>query len=293
MIGFGTQALILPQIDSLFAFTILFAAVTAIGAWVGTSGPRMAYAGAQIVLAYDLVNLNRFTITTSLIPARDTVLGIMLGIFSMWLIFDHLWPTSSTDSMRVLFLSTVEELAALDVPIGPLSMKAQLHYLLSTGDRINTQLDRLRNLVDFSVFEPYSQSANDEYLTECIRTLQPQLRCFLLMKTGLLEHRLTSKTAGEEGLLSAVQHRSSDILRATAQTIESGAPLRQMRPEDLAELASSVMATLAHARTAGLADLMVQMQLSASLLDLARDIRIEWQNLAHSYKQQPQPVCVV
>src|SRR6185437_13680696 len=79
VLGLGAEVLILPRIDTLLQFAMLFAFVTSIGAWVATSGPRIAYCGFQIVLAYDLVNLNRFTINTTLIPARDAILGIALG----------------------------------------------------------------------------------------------------------------------------------------------------------------------------------------------------------------------
>ncbi len=95
ILGLGAQIFILPQIDSLAEFALLFAFVIAIGAWAATSSPRLAYLGFQIVLAYDLTNLNRFTLNTSLVPARDAILGIVLGIIAMWLFFDHLWSRSS------------------------------------------------------------------------------------------------------------------------------------------------------------------------------------------------------
>ena len=52
------------------------------GRQLATSGPRIAFVGFQIVLSYGLVNLNKFTINTSLVPSRDAVLGIV----AMWLV---------------------------------------------------------------------------------------------------------------------------------------------------------------------------------------------------------------
>lgn len=222
IIGFATQAILLPQIDSLFAFTILFASVIAVGAWVGTSGPRIAYAGAQIVLAYDLVNLNRFTITTSLVPARDTVLGIVLGIFAMWLIFDHLWARTSTESMRRLFLSGFEEIAAFDLSAELLTPEAQSRRVLADSERLNAQLDRIRSLADFSVFEPYSKAEDDAYQGERVKMLLPQLRCFLLLKTGLLQHQLIAETCDDDAFALAAQQRASEILLDTAERLRSG-----------------------------------------------------------------------
>ena len=71
---------ILPLLDTIAQYALLFASIVWIGSWVATSGPRIAFSGFQIVLAYNLVNLNRFTLNTSLVPARDVVLGIVLGI---------------------------------------------------------------------------------------------------------------------------------------------------------------------------------------------------------------------
>jgi len=64
VIGLGTEVFILPQLNTIAEYALLFASVVWIGSWVATSGPRIAFSGFQIVLAYSLVNLNRFTINT-------------------------------------------------------------------------------------------------------------------------------------------------------------------------------------------------------------------------------------
>ena len=94
-IGLGTEVLILPNLDGLLQFAILFATIFFVGSWVATSGMRIAFAGFQIVLAYNLVTLNRFTINTTLLPSRDVVLAVLLGVLAMWIVFDHLAEDSS------------------------------------------------------------------------------------------------------------------------------------------------------------------------------------------------------
>ena len=273
IIGFATQAIILPQIDSLFAFMILFASVIGVGAWVGTSGPRIAYAGAQIVLAYDLVNLNRFTITTSLVPARDTVLGIMLGIFAMWLIFDHLWAKTSTDSMQKLFLAAFREIAELKLAADPLSTGAQSRRLLAQSERINAHLDKVRNLADVSVFEPYSKAGDDAWSGESIKMLLPQLRCFLLLKAGLLQHQLISEPSDvDEG--AVVVQRASTILLDTAQILESGRRNVTVDVEDTASVTSAIEPVVAHTMPDDPA-LRFHALLSSSLINVARHLRAE------------------
>jgi multidrug resistance protein MdtO len=57
-----------------------------------TSSPRLSYLGLQAALAFYLINLSDFAIQTSLYPARGHIIGILLGLFMRWLVFDQLWP---------------------------------------------------------------------------------------------------------------------------------------------------------------------------------------------------------
>lgn len=100
LIGMGSQILILPYVDSIAGFAVLFALVTALSAWFMTSSPRLSYSGLQVALALYLINLQEFTIQTSLSIARDRVVGILLGLFMMWLVFDQLWGTRAAVEMK-------------------------------------------------------------------------------------------------------------------------------------------------------------------------------------------------
>ena len=221
-LGFGVQAIILPQIDSVLSFTLVFASVIFLGAWVGTSGPRIAYCGAQIVLAYELVNLNHFSISDSLVPARDTVCGIMLGIAAMWLIFDHLWPTYSTQSMRLLLGLTIREIAGLEEEVEGCASESREEYLAMRANAISQHFERLRSLVDVSVFEPFRKRAQEEATLKHTRDLLPQLRAVLLIKTGLLHHRLTTRGFQKNELITEVEQRCSELLLETVYLIEGG-----------------------------------------------------------------------
>ena len=152
------ESLILPQVNSLFAFALVFASVITIGTWVGSSDPRIAYCGFQIILAYDLVNLNRFGISTSLVPARDVVLGIALGIAAMWLLFDHLWATSATNTVQSFFLSSLQRIGGLDERSVPGTPNLNFQEFLTESRAINRDFDRLCALLDLSVFELFPRT---------------------------------------------------------------------------------------------------------------------------------------
>jgi multidrug resistance protein MdtO len=107
----GAQMFILPYLDSIGGFTVLFAAVILAAAWIGTSSPRLSYAGVQVAVAFCLINLGKFRIQTSLAVARDRVVGILLGIFVMWLLFDQMWDAPAGAEMKRTFIATLRLLA--------------------------------------------------------------------------------------------------------------------------------------------------------------------------------------
>lgn len=275
VLGFASQSLILPQIDSLLSFALLFASVIALGAWVGTSGPRIAFAGIQIVLAYDLVNLNHFTITTSLVPARDTVLGIMLGIFAMWLIFDHLWATTSTESIRALFLASLREVAQFGIAAEPLPKKTQLRHLLAESERLNAQLDRLRSLTDFSVFEPHSSVEELPYSASYVKSVLPQLRCFLLLKAGLLHHQILSEPLGSDLLGLTTEQRASKLLSELAQILAGSAMEDSPTEQRRYDVAHDLMANVLNVSCTSDNSNSVHSRLGKSLNEVAQHLRTD------------------
>ncbi len=62
IIGMGAQVFILPYLDSIGGFTLLFITVTIVAAWFATSGPRLSYFGVQLALAFYIINLQEFRI---------------------------------------------------------------------------------------------------------------------------------------------------------------------------------------------------------------------------------------
>src|SRR5581483_5788096 len=69
VLGMGSQIFVLPYLDSIGGFTILFVCVTALASWVATSSSRLSYLGLQIALAFYLVNLEEFAERTSIAVA--------------------------------------------------------------------------------------------------------------------------------------------------------------------------------------------------------------------------------
>jgi multidrug resistance protein MdtO len=280
VLGLGAQVLILPQIDSLAEFTLLFAFVIAIGAWVATSTPRLAYLGFQIVLAYDLTNLNQFTLNTSLVPARDAILGILLGIISMWLFFDHLWSRSSTETMQATLLATIRDVARLDRS-NKAEPRLELHRLQAECERISRNFDQIRTLSDLSAFEAFPKNQHEAFLSYCVESFLPQLRAYLLVRTGLLQNLTAENTQKHARLIHDVKQRSSEILLGLAQSVESypEASLRSIEARDR-ELLNSVKNTAREITRDGHGNSVTGLRLCSSLLDLALHVQVQLYSLS-------------
>src|SRR6476619_5629615 len=151
VVGIGSQVFILPYLDSIGGFTLLFIAVTIVAAWLATSSPRLSYFGVQLALAFYVINLQEFRVQTSLTVARDRVVGILLGLFMMWLVFDQLWGAPAVVEMKNVFVSLLHTLANLArAPVGLHDGMEQTNPL---REAINNDFDKVRALSDAVLFE--------------------------------------------------------------------------------------------------------------------------------------------
>jgi multidrug resistance protein MdtO len=153
VIAMGSQIFILPYLDSIAGFTILFVIVTAFASWFMTSSARLSYFGVQIAVAFYLIHLNSFAIEPSLSIARDRVVGILFGLSMMWLVFDQLWGASAASDMKRAFLSAVRLLAqfAREPISNDYNVAAERSY--SLRDAINNNFDSVRASADGVLFE--------------------------------------------------------------------------------------------------------------------------------------------
>ena len=190
VVGIGSQVFILPYLDSIAGFTLLFALTTGAAAWFLTSSPRFSYFGAQFAIAFYLINLGEFRIQTSLVPARDRVVGILLGLFMMWLIFDQLWGAPAVAEMKRTFISNLRLLAQLvkDPFSGEKRLEIERSY--SLRERINANFDKVLNLVDGVLFEFSSSRQQDLALRSRLRQCQPRVRTLFVTAIALLKYRL-------------------------------------------------------------------------------------------------------
>jgi multidrug resistance protein MdtO len=228
LFGMGAQIVILPYLDSIAGFTVLFVVVSAVGAWFATSSPRLAYFGVQIIVAFYLVNLQEFKEQITLGIARDRVVGILLGLFIMWVVFDKLWPTLAAVEMKKAYISNLRALAEFErQPIAG-ERKVAIERSYSLRETINSNFEKVRSLGDGLLFEFGPSRQKDLALLGQIREWQPQLRMLILTRITLYKYRL--QLPGFElplevrALQTAFDGRLAAILEQMANRLENTAP---------------------------------------------------------------------
>jgi uncharacterized membrane protein YccC len=88
VLGMGSEALVLPLLDSITGFTLQFAAISALAAWVATSSPRLAYAGTLGAMGYFFPMVQRFGPNVSLARSGAFFGDILCALVAFWLVFD-------------------------------------------------------------------------------------------------------------------------------------------------------------------------------------------------------------
>jgi multidrug resistance protein MdtO len=211
ILGIGSQALLLPLFETLPEFAIVFSGCIFVCAWVATSSSRVSFAGMQMGLAYVLVTLNGFGINTSLLPVRDALLGILLGLGAMWLVYDHLWSVPSAKAHQRTIVAVLHRLANL--ALNPQSV--ELHR---ERDWFARAFEELRAFTDARVFEPHPANQDDEQQIERIEPWQPLIGSLSLTFISLLEHIAGNgaKAAVTESVLACTR----EVLTSVAATFD-------------------------------------------------------------------------
>ena len=225
VLGMGSQVFILPHLSSIGGFTLIFIAVTSVASWIMTSSPRLSYLGLQAALAFYLINLVEFAVQTSLDPVRDRLIGILLGLFMMWLVFDHLWSAPASVGMQSAFISALRLLAQLTREPVSGDLRAAVERSHALGETISERLDQGRSLADAVAFEFGPSRRRDLRIRDDLGRWQPRLRTLFLMRIESFKYRLqlpgfelpeAVRTAQQ-----AYDYRSAAVLEALADRIEA------------------------------------------------------------------------
>ncbi len=186
--GLGAQVLVLPALDSIAGFAVLFAGVTAFAAWFSTASPRLSYFGLQVALAFYLINLQEFYLQTNIAIGRDGVIGILLGLIAMWLVYDTIGSVPAIEVMQNLFATNLKLLAELADPWKD-AKPPDLRHIRTLRDRVSANFGSVNAQSDAVLFETGPERHHHLWLREHLLAWQPRLRSIFLIKVALLQYR--------------------------------------------------------------------------------------------------------
>jgi len=141
-------------------------------------------------VAFYLIHLQEFRFQNSLAVGRDRVVGVLLGLFVMWLVFDRLWGKSAAVEMQAALISTVRSLAQLAKLPASRDIEEQIARSVALRETINAGLDKVSAQSDGVLFEFGPSRERDLQLRAHVRRWQPRLRALLLMRIALQKYRL-------------------------------------------------------------------------------------------------------
>lgn len=265
--GLGAQIFILPYIDSITEFTLLFIVVSTVAAWVATSSSRLSYCGLQIAVAFDFIHLNDFTIQTSLTIARDRTVGVLLGISMMWLVFERLRPSSATDEMVKTFNRNLRLLADLCVYVMHSGDAKAIIGVRRLRDKIYGNFSAVVAQADAVPFELGKLRAQHMAARDRIRGWQPALRTAYVLQLALLQYRVFGSTeklsAQADALLQEFNQSCAQTLSDMATYLEA-----QQKNEPVASLNIRTLDFSPALAAAGTSSALMP----ANLLSLAREL---------------------
>ncbi len=237
--GMGSQIFILPSLNSIGGFTILFIVVTALSSWVMTSSTRLSYFGLQMALAYYLINLQEFAFQKSLAIARDRVVGVLFGLIMMWFIFDQLGAAPAWVTMKKTFVANLRLLARLArEPVSPDTRIATNTYF-SLRETISDDVDSVRSLADGVLLEFGATREQGLAWRRDILAWQPLLRTLFLTEVALWRFRAKSfdYQLPEPVLLAqrAFDGQAANLLDGMADRMEGVRPKQEANLEKASE----------------------------------------------------------
>ncbi len=227
LISIPAQIYLLPLIDSITAFTLYFAAVTAFSARFATSSPRLSYFGLQIALAFYLVNLQEFTVQVSLAVARDRVVGVLLGLVVMWVVFDQLWAPRAAVRMQKLLeenlrsLGKLAQLVSVVVAEDEGAQRTAMIELRALRGAINNGFSQMNEQADAVQFETGRSRERNLRERERMQIMQPAMRTIFLLEIALVQYRPGVGKDELCGSLARFQEASARLLGAIAGRVGS------------------------------------------------------------------------
>jgi multidrug resistance protein MdtO len=197
LLGLIIIAAVMPNTQGLASLLVPLAGCYWIAAWITAGSSRISYAGIQVGMALGICAVDVFGPTTDLVPPRDRVLGILLGIAVMGLVYGLIWPVRASRSMRPALAAALRAMGALaDIPPAPADDAAAIAR--SARHRLNVYraLGTVLRLREESLLEPGAGAPAARAERDRILELTADAQGIFLAVLALARYRLGRTATG-------------------------------------------------------------------------------------------------
>ncbi len=157
-LGIGTILLLMPSMTTLADLLLVMTGPLLLASWIKSGSERSNYAGQQIAIAFYACMLSGYGPTLDMEGARDRIVGILLGDFTVYVVFTTVWPVSVAVTVRKNLSQAFDLLGKL--------MDIQKH---SDNNGLIAEGTKLREDFDKAIAATQAVLVNDPYETTRMR----------------------------------------------------------------------------------------------------------------------------
>jgi multidrug resistance protein MdtO len=240
VLGIATIVMVMPNLTTLGGLLIVCGIGFGLAAWVTVGSARISYMGLQIGMAFAICVTDPSGPTTDLIPARDRVLGILIGVLVMLLVNTGLWPARARLAMWSPLGWAFRALAELARSAPQLrEYGSQLQRAVRVRSAVYGQLAAALRLSAEAAIELDAAESRRE--REHVGRLTAQAQTVFLSLLALMRHRLAPSfpilPAPLQEAMRALDHGVGEAMDSLADRLD-GRPARPL--PDLARLLDEV-----------------------------------------------------
>jgi len=244
VLGMIAIVVAMPNLEGLVGLLVVVAIGSAIAGWIMSGSARIGYAGVQTGLAFGICVVDAAGPITTLTPARDRVLGVLIGILVAGFVYRALGPALASVQMRESMARTLRSLAAL-ARVGVVAPSVEVAPNRGHRWTVYQGLATTMRLHDEAQFEAGGGRPEMVAARDTILGLVRDAQAVFLVLLDLVRHRLNVDLGDRSGPSRAGRRELAagiaDMLLWAAARVE-GKPTPD--PPDLVTL-------LAHAEQAG------------------------------------------
>ena len=222
-----------PNVEGLGGFWLVFAAGTAVAAWINFGSPRISYGGYQTGLAFYKATLQDLGPAVSATVVRDRLIGVAFGLVVFGVVEHLLWPVRAADRMHARLADVFRSLASFarvaSRPPDDADARRQL---------ISQQVADVQGFIESSKFEPGGGPAD----TETVQQLTADAQTVFLVLLAIARDAATAARR-PEAVRAAMSHIDDEVATTLARLSDAIQVGRPATPIDargsLAELERS------------------------------------------------------